>query len=133
MDYYFNCGMLGHDQRSCKQRKVMDITNPGKSMYGPWLRVTAMKKLPAQPKEMVVNDGVKKKEREEASRNSVEGVAAINDENGKNDHALGNEAEGLKDLYMGKKSFFTQRKFGFKHLRASQLHKPMNFMTFPTL
>lgn len=45
MDFCFNCRRLGHDQRACKYSKTMDEYVPGKSMYGPWIRVAPLKNL----------------------------------------------------------------------------------------
>lgn len=68
-DLCYNCGRLGHDQKTCKYRKVMDVVDPIKPMYGPWMGVAPVKNItPGNPTEMLTGD---RKEAEENSPRTV--------------------------------------------------------------
>lgn len=45
MDFCYNCGRLGHDQKGCKHKKSFDAINSNKPMYGPGLSTPPLKKL----------------------------------------------------------------------------------------
>lgn len=108
MDFCFNCGRLGHDQKMCKNKRALDTTNPGKSTYGPWLGVPPVKKITTPA---IVVNGTQNRMKEKSLQGAVSDQdTSKKDENGKSFSTSRMGEESIEDLPENRREDIIERR-----------------------
>ncbi|XP_027152250.1 uncharacterized protein LOC113752331 [Coffea eugenioides] len=93
-DFYYNCGIVGHSERSCKDRRLLG-GNTDENQYGPWMRAGNVRVSPQKKNDRVWNGELVEQEKikRHSNQSLLEVLKATGSGGGSNQEG---ESESLK-------------------------------------